>query len=32
MSLHSLETWLFEMPDRPIACTNSSTRRVVSLR
>src|SRR5262245_55906452 len=28
MSLHSLETWLFEMPDSPIACTSSSTRRV----
>jgi hypothetical protein len=28
MSLHSLETWLFEMPLRPIACTSSSTRRV----
>ena len=28
MSLHSLETWLFEMPARPIACTSSSTRRV----
>jgi hypothetical protein len=28
MSLHSFETWLFEMPDSPIACTNSSTRRV----
>ena len=28
MSLHSFETWLFEMLDRPIACTSSSTRRV----
>src|ERR1700746_193442 len=28
MSLHSLETWLFEMPERPSACTSSSTRRV----
>jgi len=28
MSLHSLETWLFEMPLSPIACTRSSTRRV----
>src|SRR5947209_4540438 len=28
MSLHSLDTVLFEMPDRPIACTSSSTRRV----
>ena len=28
MSLHSLETVLFEMPARPIACTSSSTRRV----
>ena len=28
MSLHSLETWLFEMPERPIAWTSSSTRRV----
>src|SRR5215472_11644454 len=28
MSLHSLETWLFEMPARPIACTSPSTRRV----
>jgi hypothetical protein len=23
-----LETWLFEMPARPIACSSSSTRRV----
>ena len=28
MSLQSLETWLFEMPERPIACTSLSTRRV----
>ena len=28
MSLQSLETWLFEMPDSPIAWTSSSTRRV----
>ena len=28
MSLHNLETVDFEMPDRPIACTSSSTRRV----
>jgi hypothetical protein len=28
MSLHSLETVDFEMPDRPIAWTRSSTRRV----
>src|SRR3954453_22801223 len=28
MSWHSLETWLFEMPLSPIACTRSSTRRV----
>ena len=28
MSLHSLETWLFEMPDKPIACTKPLTRRV----
>ena len=28
MSLHSFETWLFEMPLSPIACTSSSTRRV----
>src|SRR6185369_8350291 len=28
MSLHSLETWLFEMPLSPIAWTSSSTRRV----
>jgi hypothetical protein len=28
MSLHSFETWLFEMLDRPIAWTCSSTRRV----
>src|ERR671926_1309932 len=26
--LHSFETWLFEMPLSPIACTSSSTRRV----
>src|SRR4051794_27365238 len=26
--LQSLETWLFEMPVSPIACTSSSTRRV----
>jgi len=26
--LQSLETWLFEMPDGPIAWTSSSTRRV----
>jgi hypothetical protein len=26
MSLHNLETWLFEMPNRPMACTKSSTR------
>jgi hypothetical protein len=29
--LHSFETWLFEMPLRPIACTSSSTRRVDTL-
>src|SRR6202453_4921728 len=28
MSLHSFETWLFEMPESPIACAISSTRRV----
>jgi hypothetical protein len=28
MSLHSFETVDFEIPDRPIACTRSSTRRV----
>ena len=28
MSLQSLETWLFEMPDSPIAWTSPSTRRV----
>ena len=28
MSLQSLETCDFEMPERPIACTRSSTRRV----
>ncbi len=28
MSLHSFETVLFEIPDRPMACTRSSTRRV----
>jgi hypothetical protein len=26
--LHSFETWLFEMPESPIACAISSTRRV----
>ena len=31
MSLHSLETWPFEMPERPIAWTSSSTRRVETL-
>jgi hypothetical protein len=28
MSLHSFETWLFEIPVSPMACTRSSTRRV----
>jgi len=28
MSLHSLDTVLFEMPERPMAWTRSSTRRV----
>ncbi len=28
MSLHSCETWLFEMPDIPMALTRSSTARV----
>ena len=28
MSLHSRDTWLFEMPDMPIAFTKSSTARV----
>jgi hypothetical protein len=28
MSLQSFETVDFEMPDSPIACTSSSTRRV----
>jgi hypothetical protein len=28
ISLHSFETWLFEMPESPIACAISSTRRV----
>jgi hypothetical protein len=28
MSLQSFETVDFEMPERPIACTKSSTRRV----
>jgi hypothetical protein len=28
MSLHSLETVLLEMPESPMACTSSSTRRV----
>src|SRR5437763_10834555 len=27
MSLQSFETWLFEIPDGPIVCTSSSTRR-----
>src|SRR3954470_1648695 len=28
MSLHSFETVLLEMPESPMACTRSSTRRV----
>jgi len=28
VGVFALETWLFEMSVRPIACTNSSTRRV----
>ena len=28
ISPHSLETWLLETPDMPMACTRSSTERV----